>query len=143
MSTRENIFRLHNLDVRNIAQVLEKQKEEFIDVTITSPPYFDLKSYGYENQIGHGQKYEDYLNALKEIFKLVFLRTKESGSLWIIIDTFSKEGNFVNLPFDLSNKLASLFDKTETVNKSQGWKLTDLIIWKKDKTLPYSRRGSI
>jgi DNA modification methylase len=139
MPLQDSIFKLHNRDIRCLEEVISG-KREFIDVTITSPPYFNLKSYGHEKQIGYGQKYDEYLNDLRDIFKQVYIKTKETGSLWLIVDTFSKEGNFVNLPFDIASKLGDLFD-VKNNNEKKGWKLTDLIIWKKDKTLPYSRKG--
>jgi DNA modification methylase len=131
--------------VRDLKEVLKKyhQAEKFVDVTITSPPYFDLKSYGYGNQIGHGQGYYQYLDDLEEIFRQTYLVTKDTGSLWIVVDTFCKNGNFVNLPFEIAERLENLFEERLEDNKTKkfGWKLTDLIIWKKDKTLPWSKKG--
>lgn len=117
----------HN-DSRNISDVLSSDVE--IQTTITSPPYFDMKDYGVEGQVGYGQKYEDYLNDLKLIFDQVYYRTKEDGTLWIIIDTFKRNNSIVPLPFDLVDRL-----------KQVGWLLQNIIIWKKDKTVPWSVNG--
>ena len=151
MSTKKSIFKLHNCDVRELPKILHSYgyRKEFIDVTITSPPYFDLKSYGYENQIGHGQEYLQYLSDLREIFKQVYLVTKDTGSLWIIVDTFNKNRHLTNLPFDISKSLENPPDNTggnaDKINngasEKRGWKLTDIVIWKKDKTLPWSKNG--
>ncbi len=89
-----------------------------------------MKDYGSDNQIGFGQSYEDYLLDLQIVFKNIFKVTKEYGSLWIIIDTFKKDGQVVPLPFDLVSKLIEV-----------GWLLQDIIIWKKDKTVPWSSKG--
>lgn len=121
--------KIHNRDSRNLLDVL---KSTLIQTTITSPPYFDMKDYGSENQIGFGQDYDKYLNDLKKIFKDIYLITKKNGTLWIIIDTLKRENQVVTLPFDLSNKLKEL-----------GWFLQDIIIWKKDKTVPWSNNGFI
>lgn len=115
-------------DARNLK---DKIKLSSIDVTITSPPYFDMKDYGHSNQIGFGQSYETYLNDLQKVFKDVYDATKESGSLWVVIDTFKRDGAVVPLPFDFVREIS----KT-------GWKLQDIIIWKKDKTVPWSKKGS-
>ena len=56
--------------------------------------------------------------------------TKEDGTLWIIIDTFKRNNAVVTLPFDLVQKL-----------KETGWLLQEIIIWKKDKTVPWSSNG--
>ncbi len=54
----ETIFKLHHKDARKLNGIVAKP---VVSVTITSPPYFNLKDYGYKEQIGFGQKYEEYL----------------------------------------------------------------------------------
>ena len=117
-----------NVDSRNILDVLDEEIQ--IQTTITSPPYFDMKDYGVVDQIGFGQTYTDYLSDLKSIFSGILQKTKSDGSLWIIIDTFKRQNNVVLLPFDLARELQSV-----------GWYLQDIIIWKKDKTVPWSAKG--
>lgn len=120
--------KVYNIDSRKISEVLDS--EATIQTTITSPPYFDMKDYGVDNQIGYGQAYQDYLEDLKNIFSEVLIRTRDDGSLWIIIDTFKRQNNVVLLPFDLARELQDV-----------GWFLQDIIIWKKDKTVPWSAKG--
>lgn len=117
------------MDARNIASI---STNPIVDVTITSPPYFDMKDYGYPEQIGFGQKYDDYLNDLKKVFKGVYELTKDTGSLWVIIDTFRKAGAVVPLPFDFVHKISDI-----------GWKLQEVIIWEKDKTVPWVHQGQM
>lgn len=124
------INRIYNIDSRNILSILTE--ENMVQTTITSPPYFDLKDYGVENQIGFGQSYEKYLADLQSVFGQILRRTKDDGTLWIIIDTFKRNGSVVPLPFDLANKL-----------KEIGWHFQDVIVWKKDKTVPWSTSGFI
>ena len=123
----KSIFDLHNADSRNIDKYIN---EPIVDVTITSPPYYNLKNYGYKEQIGYGQKFEQYLDDLQRVFFNVFKITKDSGSLWIVIDTFKMNNKIIPLPFRLSDKLDEI-----------GWKLQDIIIWNKDKTVPWSKKG--
>ncbi|MDP2366073.1 MAG: DNA methyltransferase [Ignavibacteria bacterium] len=40
-----------------------------IHLVITSPPYWQLKDYGSENQIGFNDSYEDYINNLNLVWK--------------------------------------------------------------------------
>jgi len=127
----KHVFNLHHNDTRDLLKVIPSSKP-LVDVTITSPPYYDLKNYEFEGQIGHGQSYNEYLNDLEKIFRDVYQITKETGSLWIILDTFKRQGNLVPLPFDLANRL-----------KTSGWRLKDIIIWEKDRTLPWSRKGEL
>lgn len=117
-----------NADARIMSEVLPDSTQ--IQSTITSPPYFDMKDYGVEGQVGYGQDYETYLDDLQNIFKQVFRYTRKDGTLWIVIDTFKRNNTVVPLPFDLSSRLQQV-----------GWLLQDIIIWKKDKTVPWSNSG--
>lgn len=119
---------IFNVDSRKISEILPEDVK--IQTTISSPPYYDMKDYGMENQIGFGQSYEAYLLDIKSVFEQVYQYTKEDGTLWIIIDTFKRNDSLVLLPFDLAAKL-----------RESGWLLQDIIIWKKDKTVPWSNNG--
>lgn len=121
---------VYNIDSRSIESILPN--ECFIQTTITSPPYFDMKDYGVDNQIGFGQTYDKYLDDLQSIFKKILKKTKDDGTLWIVIDTFKRNHSVVPLPFDLANRL-----------KEVGWVFQDIIIWKKDKTVPWSSDGFV
>lgn len=129
LETKNNkINTVYNIDARKILETIPLETK--ISTTITSPPYYDMKDYQVENQIGYGQTYDEYLNDLKSIFESIYNITNDDGSLWIVIDTFKRDNQVVTLPFDLSNKL-----------KDIGWLLQDIIIWKKDKTVPWSTNG--
>ncbi len=51
-------------DSRTMAEV----KDESVHIVITSPPYWQLKDYGHENQIGFNDTYEDYINNLNLVW---------------------------------------------------------------------------
>ena len=120
--------RLYNIDARKL---LTEIKEPIVDLIITSPPYFDLKDYGTESQIGFGQNYQtEYLTSLKNVFFQCYTVTKQTGSMWIVVDTFKKNGNVKLLRFDIAN-----------ICSECGWILRDIIVWDKGKTLPWSRKG--
>ncbi|MGS5086091.1 DNA-methyltransferase [Hydrogenophaga sp. A37] len=124
----EFIDKVHIGDARRLSK---KLATESVDVTITSPPYFDMKDYGRANQIGFGQSYEEYLSDLALVFSEVFRATKSTGSLWIIVDTFRKDQEVIPLPFDLASRL-----------KPSGWTLRDIVIWKKERTVPWTHSGA-
>jgi len=56
---------------------------------------------------------------------------KDTGSLWVVIDTFRQDGKMKLLPFDLVREIEN------------EWALQDIIIWAKDKTLPWSHKGRL
>jgi len=54
-----------NGDSRQMTELEDKS----VDLIITSPPYWQLKDYGTENQIGYNDSYEDYINNLNLVWK--------------------------------------------------------------------------
>jgi len=54
-----------NGDSRKMAELVDKS----VDLVITSPPYWQLKDYGTENQIGYNDSYEEYINNLNLVWK--------------------------------------------------------------------------
>lgn len=142
-----SLYGFHKISATHLLEVFPKLKsgkyKPRVDVTLTSPPYWNLKNYGFAGQVGYGQSYDEYLRDLERIFADIYKITKDTGSLWIIVDTFRKKkkdhslydvgnGELVLLPFDVTKKV-----------RASGWKLQDIFIWKKDKTLPWSRNGQL
>lgn len=103
-----------------------------VDLIITSPPYFDMKDYGSKNQIGYGQQYGKYLDDIGLVFSECYKVAKDTSSLWIVIDILRKNGETKLLPFDVIQKV-----------RDSGWHLQDILIWKKDKTVPFAHQGQM
>jgi DNA modification methylase len=122
----------HLQDARSGLQAITKRVSGDVEwpglsTTITSPPYYNLKDYGVKGQIGTGQTYSEYVDDLTDIFKLVHSLTSDNGSFWLVCNSFTEDGEVRLLPFDLAGKM-----------KNIGWKLKEVIIWEKDRNLPWS-----
>lgn len=135
----EDFFTIHQWDARRLEMLLSRQSSRahpLLTTTITSPPYGALKDYGHKDQIGFGQREDEYLMDMRRVFRTLFANTKADGSMWVIADTLRprRSGDGIwpiqLLPFQLANEATS-----------EGWILRDVIIWIKDKTLPWSSRG--
>jgi DNA modification methylase len=109
--------------------------------TITSPPYWELKRYadGDEREIGRGQSKEQYLSAVGDVLAQVHELSSEDGVLWLVADTLRDRSarsaglaQIMPLPFELAQ-----------VAQRVGWRFQDIVIWHKDKTLPYSGQGKL
>ena len=77
---------------------LEKLKElpdESIDCCVTSPPYFQLRDYGMEEQIGIEKTPELYIDNLVKVFNEVKRVLKKEGTLWVNIgDSYCNSNGF-------------------------------------------------
>jgi len=50
---------------------------------VTSPPYFGLRDYGHEGQLGLEQTPEEYIKAMVEVFRCVWDVLEDDGTLWL------------------------------------------------------------
>lgn len=65
------------------------------DLIVTSPPYWQLKNYGIEHQIGYNDTYEDYINNLNLVWMECFRVLKDGCRLCINIgDQFARSAYY-------------------------------------------------
>ena len=131
---------------------------------VTSPPYFGLRDYGHEGQIGLEETPEEYIQAMVEVFRCVWDVLADDGTLWLNIgdsyynyrpgkgQALSKQ-SFANNDQDLpqncarrGNKLDGLKEKDligipwmlAFALRADGWYLRQDIIWHKPNPMPES-----
>jgi DNA modification methylase len=64
-----------------------------VQTCVTSPPYFGLRDYGHEGQIGLEQTPEQYITAMVEVFRCVRDVLADDGTLWLNIgDSYAAAG---------------------------------------------------
>lgn len=76
--------------------ILNGFKDESIDMIITSPPYWALRDYGEDGQLGLEKTFNDYINRLCDIFDECRRVLKNEGTCWVNLgDTYigSPAGN--------------------------------------------------
>lgn len=72
---------------------LKTIESESVDMCVTSPPYYGLRDYGVNGQIGIEQTPEAYIARLTEIFTEVRRVLKKDGTLWVNIgDSYAGSG---------------------------------------------------
>jgi len=74
--------------------VLRTLPDNFLHCCITSPPYYALRDYGAEGQIGREDTPAQYVARLTDVFSEVRRVLRPSGTLWLnIADTYAGKGN--------------------------------------------------
>lgn len=114
---------------------MDKIPSEVIDSCVTSPPYYRLRDYGIEGQLGLEKTPELFIAKLVEVFRSVKRILKPTATLWINIgDSYSKnnEGDLkqkdlIGIPWMLAFAL-----------RADGWYLRQDIIWHKPNPMPES-----
>ncbi len=78
---------------------LRNLPDDSIDCCVTSPPYFNLRDYCVDGQIGLEETPEKYIARLTEVFAEVLRVLKPTGTLWLNIgDSYAGSGKGAALP---------------------------------------------
>lgn len=100
--------------------------------TITSPPYFNVRKYPANTQLGHGQNLGDFRRDVRFVFDLLYRKTKPGGTLWVVADSIRQNGRLLPLP--------AYFTEAATL---AGWSLQSSLVWQKDRTYPWLEDGRL
>ena len=67
--------------------------DESIDCCVTSPPYWGLRDYGHDDQIGLEETPEEYVAKMVAVFREVKRVLKLDGTLWLNLgDSYNGSG---------------------------------------------------
>lgn len=117
---------------------LREMADASVDCCVTSPPYYMLRDYGVEGQIGREGSPDMYIDRLVSAFRQVRRVLKEDGTLWVNIgDTYYscaedassglKHKDLIGIPWMLAFAL-----------RRDGWHLRSDIIWDAPNKMPES-----
>lgn len=85
-------------EIRNIDCIegMKALPDACVDCCVTSPPYFGLRDYGHQGQIGLEETPEMYVAKMVEVFEQVKRVLKPEGTLWLNLgDSYSGSwGNY-------------------------------------------------
>ena len=145
--------------------VIKTLPSESVNMCVTSPPYYGLRDYGVDGQIGLEETPEQYIERLVDVFHEVKRVLRDDGTLWVNIgDSYSGSGkggaNYPDSVVDskqATNKgslIAPLPVNTPVGTKpkdligipwmlafalrADGWYLRQDIIWQKPNPMPES-----
>ena len=147
-------------DVREqLALILENS----IQCVITSPPYFNLRDYGIDGQIGLEKTPEEYVGNLVEVFRGVWKVLRDDGVVWLNLgDSYAGSGrgawdnpsnnvketyipkmkdykHISKIPFGLKPKdIIGIPWRVAFALQADGWWLRSAIPWLKNSAMPES-----
>ena len=84
---------MNKLICADAAAGLKTLPQESVQMCVTSPPYYGLRDYGTDGQIGVEQTPREYIDRLVEVFAEVHRVLKPDGTLWLnISDSYAGSG---------------------------------------------------
>ena len=140
-------------------ETLKQMEDEYIHCCVTSPPYWGLRDYGVDGQLGLEQTPEEYVAKMVEVFREVKRVLRDDGTLWLNLgDSYCGTGNKGEYKdpkyldgrngqkVALNNKIKGLKAKdlvgipwmVAFALRADGWYLRQDIIWHKPNPMPES-----
>ena len=140
--------------------VLSSLDADSVQTVITSPPYYGLRDYGVDGQIGREPTVHEYVSALVDVFLEVGRVLRDDGTLWLVLgDSYATKAVRASGDAGLGNRAirgarlagsmlqrdkAGLADKNllgipwrvAFALQAQGWILRSDIIWAKEAPVP-------
>lgn len=141
--------------------ILKTMPDESVNCCVTSPPYYALRDYGVDGQIGREETPSLYVARLTEIFREVRRVLTHDGTFWLnIADTYAGKGNQgtalnPKYPNGRTGQIVALNSKAEGCKakdmigipwllafslRDDGWYLRSDIIWMKANPMPESAK---
>lgn len=146
-------FRIFIGDAR---EKIKSIPDNFSRCCITSPPYWGLRDYGIEDQIGLEETLEEYIENIKQLFLEVNRILTKDGTLWLVMGDTYTSGHRTWRDRDKKNPSRGMKYRCPTPEglkskdliglpwriafalQSSGWYLRSDIIWHKPNCQPES-----
>ena len=149
--------------VGDVRQTLSTLPEKSVQCCVTSPPYFGLRDYGVDGQIGLEPTPDEFVAQLVAVFREVRRVLRDDGTLWLNLgDTYAAGGMGAGSGKQLTNRGTSVGGHMDKPRKApeglkpkdligipwrvafalqaDGWYLRQDIIWHKPNPMPESVR---
>lgn len=142
-----------------VGDAIESMKgleDQSVRCVITSPPYWGLRDYGHDGQLGLEQTPEEYVEAMVEVFREVRRVLSDDGTIWLNIgDSYigggrggqssKKRSDNWQPTYSLQNHVPKNYKAKDLAGipwrlafalQADGWYLRQDIIWHKPNTMP-------
>jgi len=151
--------KIYNMDC---LEGLKQLPDNSINCCVTSPPYWGLRDYGVEGQLGLESTPEEYVTKMVEVFREVKRVLRDDGTLWLNLgDSYANanpgsggqcklygagrnmtEARYTNIKRDVSSlkpkDLVGIPWMVAFALRADGWYLRQDIIWHKPNAMPES-----
>ena len=84
----------YELIIGDCVNSMKSMPEQSVNCCVTSPPYFGLRDYGVDGQIGLEETPEQYVAKMVEVFREVRRVLRDDGTLWLNIgDSYARQAS--------------------------------------------------
>lgn len=120
----------YEVKIGDCLESLRAMPDQSVHCCVTSPPYFGLRDYGMDGQIGLEDTPAAFVERLVEAFREVRRVLRDDGTLWLNLgDSYGASKQLLGIPWRVAFAL-----------QEDGWYLRQEIIWHKPNPMPESVR---
>jgi site-specific DNA-methyltransferase (adenine-specific) len=140
VSRRLGVLPLRVILTGDALQQLRRLPSHSVDAFLSSPPYYQLRNYQVEGQLGLEPTVDAWVANLRQVMREVARVLKPSGSAWLNLgDSYSRHLRFGAPPKSLllgPERLALALIE-------DGWTIRSKVIWSKTQAMPSSVRDRL
>lgn len=118
------INKIHQSDALTFLRTVESCT---VNTCITSPPYWQLRDYGMDGQIGLEDTPEQYIEKMVGVFREVRRVLRDDGTLWVNIGDSYARSEMTPHGGQLANRDMTKMSGARRSNKDSGLKRKDLV----------------
>ena len=143
----------------NVTDKLKELETGTVQCVVTSPPYWGLRDYGVDNQLGLEETPEEYVEKMVEVFREIKRVLKKDGTVWLNLgDSYNGSSSKGGIGIVNTKKYHDTCDTNHKRNvkylkpkdligipwrvafalQADGWYLRQDIIWHKPAPMPES-----
>lgn len=112
------------------AEVMRCWDADWVDMVVTSPPYFGQRDYGHPEQLGQETDPRDYVARLVALFEEAKRVLKSRGTCWVVLGDKYDRGRLLGMPWRFAIAM-----------QDAGWLLRSDIIWHKPNAMPSATKN--
>lgn len=113
--------------VGNALHTLKNLPDASVQTIVTSPPYWGLRDYGDDEQLGLEKSPFDFIENLCKVFDEIWRVLKDDGTIWVNLGDSYYNKSLAGIPFRFAFAM-----------QERGWFLRQDIIWHKPNVMPES-----
>lgn len=113
--------------VGNALQTIKNLPDASVQTVVTSPPYWGLRDYGDDEQLGLEKNPLDFIENLCKVFDEIWRVLKDDGTVWVNLGDSYYNKSLAGIPFRFAFAM-----------QERGWFLRQDIIWHKPNVMPES-----
>ncbi|KKK88000.1 hypothetical protein LCGC14_2747630, partial [marine sediment metagenome] len=107
--------------VGDVMERITEVEPESVQTCITSPPYWGLRDYGHEDQLGLEATPEEYTEKMVAVFREVRRVLRDDGTLWLNLgDSYANSGSAPPRPDHSGGDLLGTYGKQAYSSASKG-----------------------